>query len=115
MDDQAPKRNWRWPVPRVARAAYLYGLGKTVEEIAADIFIQASPIGVTRALKRAGVYVGTQAPAGVQSFHLDKRRSAAWEAAAARRATTMPVLLRKVAEILADDLTLLDNILDDGG
>ena len=112
--DDPPKRQWRWPVARLTRAAFLYGLGKTVEEIAADIFIQSSPTSVRRALQRAGVYVGPQAPPGDYSFELDRRRASVWEVAAARRHTTMPFLVRKVAEIVADDPALLDNILDDG-
>lgn len=112
--DESPKRHWRWPVPRLARAAYLYGLGKSVDDIAADIFIQTTPASVKRALKRAGVYVGPETPPGEFSFNLDRKRADVWEAAAARRHTTMPFLLRKVAEIVADDPPLLDNILDDG-
>lgn len=110
-----PKRHWRWPVTRLARAAFLYGGGIPVEEIAEDLFIQSNPASVRRALKRAGVYVGAEVPPGRHSYDLDRRRAAILESAAAKRGVGLGMFVRKVLEILADDPALLENVLDDGG
>lgn len=113
--DAPAKRHWRWPVTRLTHAAFLYGQGRTLEQIAADLFIQSNERGVRRALKRAGVYVGADLPPGQHSYDLDRRRADILESAAAKRGVTLPVFVRKVLEILADDPALLDNVLDDGG
>lgn len=112
--DAPAKRHWRWPPPRLARAAFLYGGGRTLKEIADDPFIRSNPAGVRRALTRMFVYVGADVPAKRYAFHLDRKRADIWDAAAAKRGVTMELLMSKAMEIIADE-GMIDAILDDGG
>lgn len=116
MIDEKPsqKRHWRWPVPRLARAAQLFGMGWTLEEIAADEFVKSNPISVRRALKRAHIYVEDVPLPGRYRLDLPRKHSEVWRVAAARRHTTAEALLRRIAEIMADEPTYIENILDDG-
>jgi hypothetical protein len=113
MEQQEPqKRQWRWPVARMTRAAFLYGMGWTPEDIASDLFIQSTPASVRRALRRAGVWDGTSPP-GRFRIDLARRHIEPLREAAQRRHTTTEKLLGRVAELLAEDPVLLENILDD--
>lgn len=116
MEDEHPKPkfSFRWPVSRLARAAQLFGMGWSLEEIAEDPFVSSSPRRVRSALKRAKIFIEDAPLPGRYRLDLPRKHSEVWRLAAARRHTTTEALLRKIAEVLAEEPNYIDNIIDDG-
>ena len=101
----------RWPVNRVARAAWLAGAGKSSAEIAADTFVQSTAGSVERALNTVGLRkpephlrATVQLPADITGI----------EKAAKARKQTPAQLLERITATLAAEPALIDNIIDDG-
>lgn len=113
-DYPKPKFSFRWPIQRLARAAQLFGMGWSLEEIAEDPLVMSSPRRVRAALKRAKIFIEDAPLPGRYRLDLARKHSEVWRLAAARRHTTAEALLRRIAEIMADEPTYIENILDDG-
>jgi hypothetical protein len=105
-------RKSRWTGERIARLGFLLGLGWDARRISNDPIIASTPNNVHRQAQRFGLAfrsataVGLRLPPEVASFY---------DAAATKRSLTREALIRLLLLTVAEDLTLLDNILDDDG
>lgn len=123
MDDAAPtdqsqahspRRHWRWPITRIARAALLYGAGHSLDEIAKDPLIAGSVGGVRRALKRSGINVDDRPAARVMAVRVPHAATPVLAEAAAARRMLPEQLAALLLKTLAEEPTLIGNVLDDG-
>lgn len=106
----APRPHDKWTIERAALAALLTGLGFTPAEIAANPRVGSTATAVTKRLSRLGILA---AKAG-HDIILPAVTRAAFEAAGRARQMTPEGIARDALAALARDVTLLDNVLDDG-
>lgn len=99
-----------WTHARVARLAFLVGLGCDSREIAADAIVAVKPAAVRRQARRLGLAL--RAAAGPRLPYAILSR---YEAAALRRGTHRDALIHRILLNAGSDDDLIDNILDDRG
>jgi hypothetical protein len=103
----------RWTGERIARLGFLIGLGWDSVRVAADPIIASSPNNVHRQAHRFGL--GFRAAAAELSSQLPPEAATHFGAAGLKRGLTRDAMIRNLLIVIADDPSLLDNILDDGG
>ena len=104
----------RWPKHRVFRLGFLVGRGFKPAEIAIDPLVQSTPAMVkTMTNNMGGAF--SDVPGGNLMINLSRPRLAALDAEAKRRQQTTEAMIGLAVGFLADDKTLLDNVLDDLG
>lgn len=109
--DTAPRS--RWTKPRLAKAAFMGGAGFDVREIAVDV--ESTPSAVRQVLRSMGIAL-SDVRRGNLTIDVGARLAAFGDFAKKRgRGETPEALVTKVVRILADDPTLLANVLDDEG
>lgn len=102
----------RWPKHRVFRLGFLVGRGLKPAEIAVDPLVLSTPAMVkTMTNNMGGAF--SDVPGGNLMIDVSRPRLAALDVQAKRRQQTTEALIGMVAGILADDPTLLANVLDD--
>ena len=102
----------RWPKHRVFRLGFLVGRGLKPAEIAIDPLVLSTPAMVkTMTNKMGGAF--SDVPGGNLMIDVSRPRTVVLDGEARRRQQTIEALISMVVGILADDPTLLANVLDD--
>lgn len=106
-------RKSRWTGERIARLGFLLGLGWNARRIAEDPLIASTPNNVHRQAQRFGLAFRAAAAAAV-ALRLPPEAASYFDIAAAKRSLTREGMIRLLLLVVAQDPSLLDNILDDG-
>lgn len=101
-----------WSAARTARAAFLAGRGHTLDEIAADGFVEASPKAISVQLGRVGISL--RSGSVVHFRNLPREVRAAFDEAAGARHVTTETLMRRLLIVLGREPNLINSVLDDG-
>lgn len=101
----------RWTAERIARLGFLIGLGWDAKRVAEDPLIISTSNNVHRQAQRFGLAFRAVPNSPLR---LPPDAGDHYDRAAARRGLTREALIRLLLTVVADDVTLLDNILDDG-
>lgn len=101
----------RWPKPRVAYLGFLLGKGRDAKQIAADPNIQSTPATVHRYVRMMGLAF-SDVPRGEYLVTLPARESALLERQASKKRQTPEALASVALKLLAQDESLMDNVLD---
>ncbi len=99
----------RWTDERIARLGFLVGLGWSGERIAADPLIRSTTNNIHRQAQRFGLRFRA-----ASATQLQKPIREVLDAAAMKRGITQEKLIQLILATLAQEPTLIDNILDDG-
>ncbi len=105
------ERYSRWTAERIARLGFLLGLGWDARRIADDPLITSTPNNVHRQAQRFGLAFRAAAAGGLR---LPPWAERFYDSAAAKRGLTREGMIRLLLLTVAEDPTLLDNIMDDG-
>jgi hypothetical protein len=105
------ERKSRWTGERIARLGFLLGIGWDAKRIAGDPIIASTANNVHRQAQRFGLAFRAAANVGLR---LPPGAASVYDAAAAKRSLTREAMIRLLVLTVAEEPTLLDNILDDG-
>jgi hypothetical protein len=108
----AEVRKSRWTGERIARLGFLMGLGWDGNRIAEDPIIASTANNVHRQAQRFGL--AFRAAKAVGQKRLPPEAVHVFEAAAIKRGLTQEQMIRLMLLTIAQEPTLIDNILDDG-
>lgn len=100
-----------WTVERIARLAFLVGMGRSVEAIAADPLVHTSPASVYRQANRLGLSIPETR--GTIRFQMPGNLSEALEAEAHKRGMSVDALCLALMIESAKSPALIPNILDE--
>ena len=89
----------------------MLGLGWDAKRIANDPIIASTPNNLHRQAQRFGLAFRAAAAVG---FHLPSDAALLYDSSASKRGLSREAIIRLLLLTVAEDPTLLDNILDDG-
>lgn len=108
----SPQGPQRWTAERIARLGYLIGLGRDAKAVAADPIVATRVNNVYRQAGRFGLAFRS---ADTEGVYLPDALACRFDAAAAARGFTRDRMIRLLLTTIAEDVALIDAILDDNG